>query len=62
MRLIHTEWHTSVEGKTDAQGALSLRGFRGSYRVAVDAAGRKVAGDYRLVKDGPNEWVVDVPE
>jgi endo-1,4-beta-xylanase len=60
MRLIHTEWHTSVEGKTDAKGELPLRGFRGDYRVEVDAAGRKAAGEYRLTKEGPNEWVVRV--
>jgi len=62
MRVIHTEWHTSVEGKTDAQGALALRGFRGEYRVEIEIAGRKVAGEYRLTKDGPNEWVVKVGE
>jgi hypothetical protein len=51
-----------VEAKTDAQGALSVRGFRGDYRVEVEAAGRKGAGEYRLVKDGSNEWVVRVEQ
>jgi GH35 family endo-1,4-beta-xylanase len=60
MRLIHTEWHTLVEGKTDAEGKLAVRGFRGDYRVEVEAAGRKVVGEYRLAKDGANEWVVRV--
>ncbi|MFP4056708.1 MAG: endo-1,4-beta-xylanase [Candidatus Brocadiia bacterium] len=38
-RLIHEEWHTRVEGKTDGEGRLAFRGFRGTY--AVEAAGKR---------------------
>jgi len=34
-KLIKEEWHTRVEGNTDRDGALSLRGFYGEYTVTV---------------------------
>ncbi|MFG0248453.1 MAG: 1,4-beta-xylanase, partial [Phycisphaeraceae bacterium JB051] len=32
--LIHHEWKTNLTAKADSDGALSFRGFRGSYRLS----------------------------
>jgi endo-1,4-beta-xylanase len=36
-KLWHTEWTTSVEGTTDANGKISFRGFPGQYKVTYQS-------------------------
>jgi len=54
-RLIHEEWRTKVSGTTDAEGQFSFRGFRGTYRLAIEGPGRRVERDFQLTKAGPSE-------
>ncbi|MGB2976740.1 MAG: endo-1,4-beta-xylanase [Phycisphaerae bacterium] len=60
-RLIHGEWKTHAEGRTDGAGTFALRGFYGRYRVQVRFGGRTVVGEFHLAKTGPNDWVVKLP-
>jgi len=40
-KLIHEEWHTQVEGKTDINGKITFSAFAGDYEIKVsDASGR----------------------
>ena len=57
-RLIHRQWHTQVEGRTDGTGGLALRGFLGRYRVTVEFGGATKAAEFDLTRDGPNAWTV----
>ena len=60
-KLIHEEWHTRAEGRTDASGAIHLRGFLGPYRVRVDRGGRKAETAFHLTREGPSEVTVRLP-
>jgi len=60
-RLVREEWHTHAEGKTDATGALALRGFHGQYRLTAVAGDRKAEATFHLAKDGPGEVVIKMP-
>jgi hypothetical protein len=60
MRLIHTEWHTKVAGKTDAEGKFEFRGFRGQYLVQIEVGGAKPTIKGIMQKEGPNEWDVSM--
>ncbi|MEA3366832.1 MAG: endo-1,4-beta-xylanase [Planctomycetota bacterium] len=57
-RLIHEEWTTRAAGPTDRTGAFRFRGYHGTYRVTVEAAGKKTTAEGVLQKDGPNAWMV----
>ena len=43
-RLIHEEWHTAGEIRTDENGFARVQGYKGSYRVGNDVA----SGTFRL--------------
>ena len=43
-RLIHEEWHTAGEIRTDENGFARMRGYKGTYRVGNNAA----SGTFRL--------------
>ena len=45
-RLIHEEWNTAEEIRSDENGCLRLQGFRGEYRIE-DREGA-LAGTFRL--------------
>lgn len=47
-RLIHEEWHTEEELKTDENGFITLNGFKGEYEISV--AGK--VGKYTLSDKG----------
>jgi len=57
-RLIHSEWRTRLDGVTDADGRFEFRGFHGPYRITVDRGQERVERQFRLNKNGPNEWTV----
>ncbi|HUU10652.1 MAG TPA: endo-1,4-beta-xylanase [Phycisphaerae bacterium] len=57
-RLIHRQWRTQVEGRTDGTGGLALRGFLGRYRVTVEFGGATKEAEFDLTKAGPNAWTV----
>ncbi len=54
-RLIKEEWHTSCEAVTDANGSVTVAGFKGSYELTVN--GKK--GCFKL-SDGCKDAVVTV--
>ena len=57
-RLIHREWKTKADGRTDGTGAFAFRGIRGRYRVTVAFGGVTTAAEFVLAKDKPNQWTV----
>jgi len=57
-RLIHREWKTKADGRTDGTGAFAFRGIRGTYRVTVESGGVTTAAEFVLAKDKPNQWTV----
>ena len=59
--LIHRKWTTQEQGKTDAAGSYSFRGFRGTYSVSVEMNGRKSQQEFTLAKDGANVVQVTLP-
>lgn len=56
-KLIHEQWQTRLEGVTDPQGVLSIRGFYGQYEVRIEG-GTKSAATFHLAKAGPKEMTV----
>ncbi len=52
--LFNKEWNTDVMLTTDAEGYVSLTGYRGSYKVSTDA----VAGEFTLDKNSADIAVV----
>jgi GH35 family endo-1,4-beta-xylanase len=61
-RLIHKEWRTTAQGKTDRSGAFSFRGYYGLYRVSVKCAdGRATQTDFHLSKDGSSRRALTLP-
>ncbi|HUU90675.1 MAG TPA: endo-1,4-beta-xylanase [Phycisphaerae bacterium] len=57
-RLIHREWKTKADGRTDGTGAFAFRGIRGTYRVTVEFGGKTTAAEFVLAKDKPNQWTM----
>ena len=57
-RLIHREWKTKADGRTDGTGAFAFRGIRGTYRVMVEFGGVTKQAEFVLAKDKPNQWTV----
>jgi hypothetical protein len=46
--LVLDRWRTHAEGKTDAKGGLSLRGFQGEYSISVSYRGRQTEQEFTL--------------
>ena len=46
--LVLNQWRTHAEGKTDAKGGLSLRGFQGEYSISVSYRGRQTEQEFTL--------------
>ncbi len=49
-RLIHEEWHTEGELKTDENGIFKIDGFKGEYEITVD--GKTVTYNIDKSEDG----------
>ena len=58
-RLIHQQWRTVADGKTDAQGHFQFRGFHGQYRLVVQGPKGPIEHRCHLSKAGPNRWTVE---
>jgi hypothetical protein len=43
-RLIHEEWRTKAEGRTDGSGEFTFRGFAGRYEVTATAGEKDAKG------------------
>jgi len=50
--LVHRTWWTDRTGRTDATGALAVRGFLGTYRVTVGEGANRQARDATLTRNG----------
>lgn len=51
-RLINHEWRTRCDGlRSDADGCVRFRGFKGAYRLGVDAGGRQAEAEAVLGGD-----------
>ncbi len=57
-RLIHHDWKTVVEARSDSRGGVAMRGFHGDYTVTVQAGGKTATETFRLKKNASNEWSV----
>jgi hypothetical protein len=60
-KLIHEEWRTKVEGKTDAEGRFGFSGYHGDYRVSAELGGREVEAGFHLTKAGERAVKVVLP-
>lgn len=59
--LVKERWWTRAEPTTDEAGQARFRGFLGTYRVTVTAAGRTAAADLVLAKGRDNRLTVTLP-
>ena len=51
--LINRDWKTRMNAKTDQEGTVTFRGFKGKYRVIYsDASGTQKTLSFHLSKDG----------
>jgi len=57
--LIHHDWRTNTEGKTNADGSFAFRGFHGKYAVRVEPAG--IRREFSIAPGQPNELTIQVP-
>ena len=60
--LIHREWQTSLDAKTDEKGQVTFRGFYGAYEVTVEREGRPPHKQHIALKKGgqnQGEFTVD---
>jgi hypothetical protein len=55
-RLIHEEWRTAVQGRTDENGVFRFSGFFGSYAAIVSAGDSRETMEFRLSKGGQNNF------
>jgi len=59
--LIHNEWRTNTEGKTDKTGLYKFRGFHGNYDVYIqDSRGKSVKKEIHITKNGDNRFKITV--
>jgi len=57
-RLIHEEWRTDAEGKSDKEGVFKFRGFRGEYRVEARRGEKSAEARLRVAKGEENRLTV----
>ncbi len=56
-KLLHDEWRTNIETRTDERGTTEFRGFHGKYVVTLRRReGKSQSFEAALTKGGPNEW------
>jgi len=56
-KIIHSDWHTEKEGKTDEFGNMKFRGFHGKYKIKATAPdGTTKTGTIHLKKGGENKF------
>jgi GH35 family endo-1,4-beta-xylanase len=60
-KLIHEEWQTRAEGKTDGKGSFGFQGFHGMYRLNVKSPAGNVTATAHLEKGGKNDFKVVLP-
>ncbi len=60
-KLINSEWHTELSGKSDAKGSFAFRGFYGSYSIVVERKGVKHNLEFELTPGGKKEIELIVP-
>lgn len=62
MKLVKGKWWTTLQTKSDDQGAVSFRGFLGDYEVQMSAPGcESVRLPITLAQGDENEFVVELP-
>lgn len=60
-KLLHEEWHTSLDTKTDSDGRVALRAFHGDYRLVLRLAdGAEKNWELKVRSDEENRWVFRV--
>ncbi len=57
-QIIHEEWATRAEGKTDTTGAFHFKGFHGEYRVVVRHDGKTREATLSIAPDEADESVI----
>ena len=53
-KLIHEQWGTKAEGKTDTDGAFSFRGFCGTYVARITQNGKIIEQSFHIGKQEQN--------
>jgi len=59
-KLIHEEWQTKVDAKTDANGEITLRGFYGRYAIKAEAGDARTSADASLARGSDNRFVLQL--
>ncbi len=59
-KLIHEEWRTRSDGKTNGKGEFGFRGFHGTYSVTVMAGGKTKKAEFHLGKKGKKTFAVEI--
>jgi GH35 family endo-1,4-beta-xylanase len=55
--LIHRQWQTNLDAKTDEKGQVAFRGFNGTYDVTIQPAGRPAPRQQIVLKrGGQSHW------
>jgi len=59
--LIHNEWRTKTQGKTDKKGLFTFRGFHGKYDVSIKLSkGNIIKKEIHIQKDSDNKFRIVV--
>jgi len=57
-RIIHEEWHTRLQGKTDSSDRFPFSGFYGLYRATLELHGFSKEAEFHIVKGGQNDFTL----
>jgi hypothetical protein len=58
--LIHEEWHTSLQGKTDSSGRFQFSGFYGLYSLTLQVQNISKEVEFHLVNGKQNEFTYNL--
>lgn len=58
--LVWREWTTQASGRTDSAGSFVLRGFHGTYEVAVDVPSRRTFLETILLSKGGSHMTIQI--
>ncbi len=62
-RLINQEWHTRLNGRTDAAGSFDLRGFFGDYEVTIKTkSGKTKKMRFKLSPGRTSDWIIQIDD
>jgi hypothetical protein len=61
-KLIHEEWHTALQGKTDRSGDFQLSGYYGVYSVTLQITDISKEARFHLAKSNHNKLTYNLDQ